>query len=187
MSDYLTETDPSRARRRRIRALVTILVIVLALFYAFWYAYSYIRDEKPSAVDTPATPTCQTIAPTTRGTGAATPDVARSKVRVNVYNATNRNGLAGGVAKELTSRGFVVAKVANDPLKKKITGVGELRHGADGAANAGLLALLTPGATDVVDTRKDATVDLVLGDAWKELGPEPTTATPTSTLPPCPS
>ena len=71
-----------------------------------------------------------------------------SQVTVNVYNATNRAGLAASTAKDVKARGFVDRPVANDPLKKKIDGAGELRFGPNGKAGAALVAtMLLDGAT----------------------------------------
>jgi len=74
------EYNPRRARRRR--ALITLAVVSLMLFFAFWYAYSYYRngDTRPTAT----TPVC-----TTKRAAPTPADVA-----VNVYNATDRSGLA---------------------------------------------------------------------------------------------
>ncbi|WP_347352880.1 LytR C-terminal domain-containing protein [Intrasporangium sp.] len=162
-----------RAKRQR-RTTVTIVVLVLALAAAFYYASSYFRDTtpEPSASCTTVLPPAQPLQP--------------ADVSVNVYNATTRNGLAGATSKVLAERGFKIRKVANDPLRKKIKKVAEIRYGASGKSSAELLARHVPGAVLVKDKRKDDSVDLVIGNAWKRLGPVPAQPAATPTLPPCP-
>ncbi|MFV0462507.1 MAG: LytR C-terminal domain-containing protein [Nostocoides sp.] len=169
MSEYEPPVtgDPQRSRRRR--ATITLTVVALILFGAFWYAYSYVRGATASSANTP-TPTCTTAAPT-------------AVVTVNVYNATTRNGLAGATAEQLKKRGIVVAKVANDPLKKTLPGVAEVRYGKAGTKQAATVIAMVPGASKLQDSRKDATVDLVLGNKYTSLKPTATGAT----LPPCPA
>lgn len=159
------------AKRQR-RATVTIAVLLLGLAGAFYYASTYFRDTEPTAGP------CTTIVPT--------PELRPADVSVNVYNSTNRRGLAGAVAKDVDKRGFKVKAVANDPLHKTIKKAAEIRFGPAGEASAKVLAAHVPGAVMVKDKRKDDTVDLVLGAAWKKLGPAPKQATPTPTLPLCP-
>jgi hypothetical protein len=160
-----------RAKRQR-RATVTIAILVLGLAGAFYYASTYFRETSPP----PAA--CSTVAPT--------PALRPADVSVNVYNATSRKGLASDTAKDVAKRGFKVKSIANDPLKRRVKKAAEIRFGPSGAATAKLLAAHVPGAVLVEDKRKNDTVDLVLGDAWKNLGPAPAEPTPESTLPLCP-
>jgi hypothetical protein len=161
-----------RAKRQR-RATVTIAVLVLALAGAFYYASTYYREGTK-----PIPAACSTVVPT--------PQLGPAEVSVNVYNATNKQGLAGATAKDVAKRGFKVKSVANDPLKKTIKKAAEIRFGPTGAESAQLLAEHVPGAVLVEDKRKSDTIDLVLGDAWKKLGPPPPEPTPEATLPLCP-
>lgn len=164
----------ARARRRRIRALVTILVLLLGLFYAFWWAYSYYKADR-SGEDRPSTSaTCRPAGPN---------EVTPAAVTLNVYNTTQRTGLAASVAKELGERGFVVAAVANDPLGKSVPGPAEVRFGPAGQAGADLvIGLLGEGVVTAADERADASVDIALGDGYAALLPAPS---PTG-LPLCP-
>ena len=59
---------------------------------------------------------------------------------------------------------------------------GCFRHGPAGERAAKLVQSLVPGATLLKDTRADASVDLVLGTAYKDL----VTATGTASLPTAP-
>ena len=95
-----------------------------------------------------------------------------SEVKTNVFNATDREGLAGNTSKELEGRGFQIANVANDPLGKGVTGVAEIRYGTAGASAAQLMAYYIPGALLVKDSRTDATIDTVLGAAFVAVAPQ---------------
>ncbi len=167
------------ARRRRRKALITVALLLLGLFFAFWWAYSYYKASGPNAA-TPgpgasATATCRPVDP-----NALTP----AKVTVNVFNATTRQGLAASASKEFATQGYVVGKVANDPLKKAVAGPAEVRFGPAGKAASDLvLASLGEGAVPVPDERTDASVDVALGTAYVALKPLPS---PSSTLPACP-
>jgi hypothetical protein len=140
---------------------------------AFYYAAQYFnRPSNPSASS--GCPTGDFTA------GAPTPTLAAGQVTVNVYNATNRSGLAAATAKDVKGRGFVVGQVANDPSKKKIDAPAEVRFGPNGKAGSELVARLVEGAVPTQDTRADASVDLVIGNGFKALVAVPTaTATPT--------
>lgn len=165
---YIVESGASRSRRsRRRRALVTLLVVALMLFFAFWYAYSYYRSSGQAAA-APA-PTCTTAAPAkaTKATKATAPKPA--DITVNVYNATDRDGLAGKTASAVRERGFKVATVTNDPLQRTVTGPAEVRYGKSGAAKATVVLALVKGAKPVRDARTDASVDLVLGRKFTAL------------------
>jgi hypothetical protein len=143
------------------------------LFFAFWYAYSYYRASEEGAA-APRTPTC-----------TATTALAPAQVKVNVYNATSRSGLAAKTAAEVRKRGFRVATVANDPLGKDVGTAAEVRYGRSGTASSVLVIKLVKGAKAVPDRRTDASVDLVLGDKFKALvaAPKKGAPTPTPTTP----
>jgi hypothetical protein len=102
-----------------------------------------------------------------------------SEVKVNVYNTTFKTGLAKTVADEVAGRGFKVKEVTNDPLRTMQLGTAVIRYGEQGDLAAALLKGHVPGAQLVKDGRLDATLDLVIGNAW-------TTLTPASEVPPLP-
>lgn len=162
---YVVESGASRSRRaRRRRALITLAMVALMLFFAFWYAYSYYRDSG-SRVAAPRV-SCTTT--------SAVP--VPSKITVNVYNATDRSGLAARTAGEVRKRGFNVSTVSNDPLQKKIAIPAEVRYGPTGAAGSKVVIRLVKGAKAVKDSRTDASVDLVLGNKFTALTPVPKAA-----------
>ena len=155
MSITVESASVARARRRK-RTAITLLVVAVILGGAFYYAASYwTKPAKSTAACTP----------TLNPTGPFSPH----QVTVNVYNATSRSGLAAAVGKQLKDRGFVLGTVANDPAKKQIKGAAEVRFGPAGQRAAPLVQALVAGAVPVLDTRADASVDLVLGDAYAQL------------------
>ena len=170
----------SHRRRQRRRAAVTLTLVGLVMIGTFAYAAAYFQGWVAFGTPPPvASPACRTAAPAKVVTPGA--------VTINVYNATNRNGLAASVAKSLRRQGFKVHTIANDPRGKDIAGVGEVRHGPPGAAGATLAALTLPGATVVLDDRTDTTVDIVLGDRFSALRTLPKGATSRSTKPTAPA
>lgn len=88
-------------------------------------------------------------------------------VVVNVFNSTNRGGLAGTTAQELSLRGFRINKVENDPLGVSLRGIGEIRYGPNGADNARLLEFFFPDAVLVEDDRSGPRVDISLGRGFE--------------------
>jgi hypothetical protein len=173
---YIVESGASTSRRaRRRRALITLGVVALMLFLAFWYAYSYYQGSSGTRATPPAaTCTAKPVAPTP---GTTT---------VNVYNATQRNGLAAATAAQVRKRGFKVSTVSNDPLQKTVTGPAEVRYGKSGAGRGALVLALVKGAKAVVDARTDGSVDLVLGNRFSALAPAPKPA-PASKVTPKPT
>lgn len=171
MSITVESASVARARRRK-RTAITLLVVIGVLAAAFYYASSY-WTKGPAKASGGASCTI---------TADPTGPVYPSQVTVNVYNATSRSGLAASVGRLVSARGFVLGTVANDPLRRSIPGSAEIRHGTAGERAAKLVQTLVTGATLVKDTRADASVDLVLGTAYKDL----VTATGTASLPTAP-
>ncbi|QCB92437.1 LytR C-terminal domain-containing protein [Cellulomonas shaoxiangyii] len=94
--------------------------------------------------------------------------VPAGQVPVNVLNGANRSGLAASTATDLQGRGFVVASTANGP---DTAGVGRIVSGTNGIAAAYTLRAHLPEAQLALDTREDASVDLVLGADFATLLP----------------
>ena len=175
MSDYTTEADGSVRARRRRRSLITLAVVLLALFFAFWYAWSYYQADSSARAGRPPAATCAPYDP-----DAVTPAVTR----VNVYNASDRSGLAGAVGKALKERGFAIGKVANDPTDRTPPTVAEVRHGPSGVTQAKLVASAMPKGTKIVnDKRRGNVVDVAVGVKFTRLVPAPTA----TGLPMCPA
>jgi hypothetical protein len=155
---------PVRRGRRRRRLLKTLLVLLVigALAAGGWYYL--LRDATTTAKTATAAPTASCPAPSP----APTPVSARL-VKLNVFNATERRGLAATVATELRRRGFRVAKVGNDPAGRTVAGVAEVRSSPAGTAAARTVASQVDAFVAVPDRRPDGSVDLVLGRSFKAL------------------
>ncbi|MGH8775324.1 MAG: LytR C-terminal domain-containing protein [Jiangellaceae bacterium] len=171
------------ADRRHSRTALTLLVLAGSVFLAGWYAWNSLTSPDDES-DATAPPVCQPAAPTDAP--------APADVRLNVYNATDRNGLASATAGAMRERGFAILDVANDPLDKEVTASAEVRASEDTQAVASLVMAQVAGAVFVPDERTDGTVDLVVGEAFTELAapgaapaPVPGATGTAAPLPPC--
>jgi len=140
-------------------AVVTVALLVLAGLAGL--AWRTTRDDEPAARASPRT-TCPTPTP-------PPPAASPARIKVNVYNASEQRGLAARVAGQLDRRGFTVRKVDNDPLKRTVTGVAELRHSPAGDRAARTVAAQVGTVVSVPDQRSDGSVDLVLGADFDHL------------------
>ncbi len=93
--------------------------------------------------------------------------VAADQITVNVYNGTEISGLARTTADALTERGFLVATTAN--ALGSFDGTARIDFGYSGVAQAYTIAAQVDDAVLHLDTRPDATVDVVLGSAFLAL------------------
>ena len=169
------ERPPWQRRQRRQR--VTMAALVLLVIGAGLVAaglYLGVIGGPSRKVDVLSPTPCSTAAPA----------LVPGRVKVNVYNATGRAGLAASTSTGLRLRGFVIGAVANDPARAKIKGTALIRYGRKGSAAAKLVAAQVPGAKLAVDKRTTAVVDLVLGATFKTLGPTPSAAA-TAAAPAC--
>lgn len=97
-------------------------------------------------------------------------------VTVNVYNATQRSGLAKSTADELRKRGFAIGKIGNAPAPYggQVKGSAILLGGP--AAQGALKVLGTEVAAAAAKTDASRTggsdVDLILGDGFGGLAPQ---------------
>lgn len=170
-------------RRRRSPAISIVLVIVgMVVLFAAGFGLSVIIRGAGSGSDaggggtTPPGPTgsatdtpspCVTIT-VTPGAGLPNP----SQVTTNIYNSTDRAGLAASSAEELQTRGFIIGTIDNDPLARAVSATAEIRHGPSGLASAQLMTFYIPGSVLVDDARTDATIDTVLGQAFTAIAPQ---------------
>jgi hypothetical protein len=148
------DRPPVRARsgRKPVPPLVFLLVLALAAGAAWIWVFS--SGHTTSAAS--CTP--------------AAPSMAPGTVTVHVLNASQKQGAASAVAKELQARGFQVGAPAdNDRSGRSVSGVGEIRFGARGAKQAAYLKAYLPGATEYQDTRATAVVDMVIGPDYQSL------------------
>jgi hypothetical protein len=97
-------------------------------------------------------------------------------IQMNVYNATDRPGLARDVAQEFKQRKFKVdpEKATNDPLAKPVDGVAVLRYGPKMVGSAWVVRsyFLNEATLEFDPKRNDQTMDVVLGPSFKKLATE---------------
>ncbi|WP_327296581.1 MULTISPECIES: LytR C-terminal domain-containing protein [unclassified Streptomyces] len=160
--------------RRRGRLVFGIVAAVVALGLVGWGSLQLIHlftggSHKASAAgqqhDCKAGASAASTAPP-----KALPKPAT--IKVNVYNATPRGGLAKSTADELKKRGFTIGKVGNAPaaFDKKVPGTALLLGSARTPdASFSVLGTQVKGATQKTDTRKTGDVDLIIGTGFKAL------------------
>lgn len=167
-----------RRRRHRREAIVVAVVALLVVVAGLGAAGLYLGRLQLPARDTTASTPC---------VPAKRPALAPRQVKVNVYNATRRNGLAARTAEDLRERRFVIGAVSNDPARATVKGTALVRHGAKAAAAGRLVAAQVPGAKVKRVKRATRAVDLVLGAGFTSLAPAATAAaTPAPVCPPSP-
>ncbi|WP_330297322.1 LytR C-terminal domain-containing protein [Streptomyces sp. NBC_00503] len=168
-------------RRRRIVLLVLGSIVGLALIaYGAMQLIDVFRGDSGKHGAAAAAKDCATPAPKAGPAAAAStaPQVALpqpGQITVNVYNATPRAGLAKAVGDELKKRGFAIGKVGNAPadFDKKVPDAGILVGSPQtDKAVFSVLGTNLAGAAHQTDTRETADIDLILGDAFKELTPK---------------
>ncbi|MCG7285184.1 LytR C-terminal domain-containing protein [Cellulomonas sp. ACRRI] len=100
----------------------------------------------------------------------ATP-VPYGQVSLNVLNGTTRVGLAGDTASALSQRGFTVAQQLNASQMGYSTyaGTALIQFGTQGVAAAYTVAAQFDTPQLVLDTRADASVDVVVGSSYNAL------------------
>lgn len=165
-----------RRPRHRRRIVLAAIAAVVALGLVGWGTVQLVdvftaddgTKKTTTASDRNRKPGCK---PSQSAVAAKTlPKPAQ--IKVNVYNATPRAGLAKTTADELKKRGFVIGKVGNAPaaFDKKIPGTGILL-GAPAAADGSftVLGAQLKGAKPQHDARQTKDVDLLLGTAFKTL------------------
>ncbi len=89
---------------------------------------------------------------------------------VNVYNGTNRNGLAAAVTKELAARDFSMLETGTEAQSKPLPYAAMIRYGPTGRVEAHTVALQFIGPVKLVrDKRDDQTVDVLLGEKYTQM------------------
>ena len=141
----------------RVRALTVIGV--LALVAVITVVWAIVTDDQTDTANI--------------GCNSVQSEIPEPKaVQMRVYNGTDKVGLASEVAKALKKRGFKVRSTGNDPQGELIQQSAQIRYGPTGAGAAQLLQATVRGSVIVDDGREDASIDVVLGNGYKELTPE---------------
>jgi hypothetical protein len=164
------DDDTARVRRWVLHSLVLVLLIGL-IIAAIITALAIINGRLKLPAAEPAKETVSACP-------AATFDyLPHDKINLNVYNSTNRPGLARSVADEFLARKFVVGAVAN--IDAGYRGVAAVVSGAAGQSAAFSVQRNLPGSDYFQDNRTDGSVDVVLARDYKELAaPELVDQTP---------
>ncbi|MEU9299168.1 LytR C-terminal domain-containing protein [Streptomyces sp. NPDC048269] len=178
-----------RSRRRIVFAVLGSVLALALLGYGALQLIDVFQGDSPKRNTAAGAKDCPTTAAkpaakdgskagpeaATTASAAAQPAVVLPKpgdITVNVYNATPRAGLAKAVGDELAKRGFAIGHVGNAPadFDKKVPGAAILLGSptTDKAAYS-VLGTQVVGATLQTDARETADIDLILGDAFKEL------------------
>ncbi|MEU9353409.1 LytR C-terminal domain-containing protein [Streptomyces griseoloalbus] len=164
-----------RRPRRRGRLVVLTVASAAVLGVGGWGTLQLIDvftggGDSASASATGTKTACAT-GPSPAAAPKALPEPGA--ITVNVLNATTRGGLAQKTADELKKRGFKIGEVANATKEydKKVKGTGVLL-GPASALDTSLRVLGTQLADAERRTdpaRKGGEVDLVIGDAFRQL------------------
>ena len=163
-----------RRSRRRGRLVLMMVASVAVLGVGGWGTLQLIDvftggGKQAAAAGSKAA--CASKASPSPTADSAVPKPAQ--ITVNVYNATPRSGLAKSTADELKKRGFRIGDVGNAPAQwdKKVKGTGVLLGPAASLdTSLPVLATQLTGAERRTEaTRKGATVDLIIGTAFKNL------------------
>ncbi|MFG2982948.1 LytR C-terminal domain-containing protein [Streptomyces sp. NPDC048258] len=174
-----------RSRRRIVFAVLGSVLALALLGYGALQLIDVFQGDSPKRNTAAGAKDCPTTAAkdgskagpeaATAASATAKPAVVLPKpgdITVNVYNATPRAGLAKAVGDELAKRGFAIGNVGNAPadFDKKVPGTAILLGSpATDKAAFSVLGTQLVGATQQTDARETADIDLILGDAFKEL------------------
>ena len=161
-----------RKRRRPVWAILLMVSLGTVALFGIGYAFSVVLRDQGIPVAKETGPATISASPLPCSTTMVTPAEVlprTSRVTINVFNATKRQGLASNTADALGARGFEVKEVGNDPEGQKVVGVAEIRYGPKGAEGAKLLGFYLPGAEMLPDDRSKKSVDIVLGREFTEI------------------
>lgn len=160
VEDDDTGHNPVRLRRRILHGAVLVLLVGL-IIAAIITALAIMNGQIKI-------PTAERSQPEVSLCPAATYDYTpNDKVNLNVYNATNRPGLARSAADEFLARKFVVGAVGN--TQSGYRGVAEVVSGAAGQAAAFSVQRNLPESDYFQDGRADGSVDVILTAGYKQL------------------
>lgn len=179
--------DLPRRNYRHLRTAITLMILTGFVVWAGFRAWDEVsldlEEDEDGIAEVLPDPTCAAVVPTE----APAPE----EIGLNVYNATDTNGLAQQVAGAMRERGFAILDVANDPTTRTVVHVAEIRASTSETPGVALVMAHFPGSVFFGDERSDESIDLVLGPEFVGVAPEPSpgaVATPEGTatpLPPC--
>lgn len=148
----------------RVRALTIVAILAVGALISAYLAIN--RDTSADALRNSSCPDGEAEVDLTL------PDP--QEIEINVYNATDQSGLASQVAENFTNRGFQVSEHDDDPLDAEVAEVAMLRYGPEAVGNAHVLQayFLNAAARQFDVERENATVDVVVGNRFRQLATE---------------
>jgi hypothetical protein len=167
----------NRTKRRR-KAIAAALGGLLVLGVGAYGLVNLVTaPEQNAAADGCPAGSAHALAVQEQARAAAEANAASSlKFTLNVYNSTNKKGLAATTATQLKARGFVIGQVTNDPLKSNLAVSAQVRGGKASGDELREVAAQVPGAQIQTDGRNDPSIDLVLGSGFTTLASMPQVA-----------
>jgi hypothetical protein len=178
--------EPQRYRKRRpLPAVILILILGVAATIVWLRVMDSDTNASDSTHCAPPAPRPTTSpakgepAPPTLGQALQGESLDRTvplppnKALVRVLNAGSKRGGARIVTESLRELGFTqIAEPDNDPLYDDTMACrAQIRFGPQGTAAARTLSLVEPCAELIRDDRKDATVDMAIGQDFDNLRP----------------
>lgn len=172
--------EPRGRDLRPLRTAITMLLLLGLVAGATLYAWQTVTEPTGAEED-------EEVVTTSPVCAMAEPEdpPPPEEISINVYNGTSRSGLANQVAREMREQGFVILDVANDPAGRSVTGVAEIRAVDDDDAVRFVMSQF-PGSVFLPEDRPDESIDVVVGEAFEEIGPQDEEPDPESTVAPLP-
>ncbi|GAA2518083.1 LytR C-terminal domain-containing protein [Rarobacter incanus] len=190
-----TQVDPvARARKQRIRrkrarqsvvfgSLIAFMVLAALLAVAVYN--NAINVPFATGFSSTAVPTDAPITPACLAEGKTKP-VGYRKIKVRVFNSSDRKGLAATTAQQLEKLGFQITATGN--VDDNVANA-RISYGAKGIARAYTLAAHISGAVLDYDDRTSVSIDLTVGASFDGLIDEKSvtikSGTPMEDLPGC--
>lgn len=146
----------------RVRALV--LVSALVICAAILVPLAIVKDRQSSA--TYGGNSCPKNSVQVR----TWPLPNEDQIKLNMYNGTNRSGLAGAVANDLRSRKFTIKQVTDS--KTRYNGIAKITYGPKEVAAATVVNAYFLGNAELSFDIKRTTdvIDVILGSQYRALG-----------------
>ncbi|MGC4173890.1 LytR C-terminal domain-containing protein [Demequina sp.] len=153
-------------RERQVLVFGIILIIIAAIVFISMGVYKgTIRGPFNASFVTPQAEFTSSVTTPCPPSGSMPLD--NSEVAVRVLNGTDTPGLAGTALNDLENRGFVPLAATN--WSREYEGTARIMFGETGLQKAYTLARQFPATEMVLDTRDNATVDVVLGDEFTSI------------------
>jgi hypothetical protein len=169
-NDDVRRRDQRRRRQRRVRItqLVVFSLAMIGIICALTFAFTQLTADDDVVAAGPSDSGADVA---TGKDGVHCPDPGAKpakpkKVEVKVLNGTSRSGLAGKVTDALSERGFDTGKAGNT---KSASGAVTIVYGPAGYLEASAVAAEFSKPTLKLDDREDSTVDVLVGDGFKDL------------------